>query len=80
MQLEKKERVIKFIELIAVGLGVVVNISFLHSVGVLKSAYFEIPNEISEYGLYLTSLIGAIVICKKLARFICKLFVSASVK
>ncbi len=80
MQLEKKEMVKKAIELMAIGLGIALNISFLHSVGIVKSAYFEIPNEISEYGLYLTSLIGAVVICQTLVRFVCKIFVSASVK
>lgn len=74
MQLEKNKKTIKAIELLAMGLGLVLNISFLHGIGLLESAYFEISKELSGIAIYMTSIIGTLVICKYLVKFIIKAF------
>lgn len=66
MQLERNKYFSKALQLLVIGLGLVLNISFLHGVGLLKSTYFEISREISGFAIYFTSIIGTLVICKYL--------------
>ena len=70
MQLEKKSKICTWlVELAVMGLCLILNISFLHSAGILDWGYFDIPENVSGYALYLTSFIGTLVISKRVADF-----------
>lgn len=66
MQLDKNKYFSEALRLLVTGIGLVLNISFLHGVGLLNYTYFEISKEISGFAIYLTSIIGTLVICKYL--------------
>lgn len=71
MQLEKHAKKITcLIDFAVMALCIVFNVSFLHGVCLWDSTYFDIPRDISRYALYLTSLIGAVTISKKVADFL----------
>ena len=70
MQLEKKSKICTWlVELAVMGLCLILNVCFLHSVGILDWGYFDIPENVSGYALYLTSFIGTLVISKRVADF-----------
>ncbi|MDH1171747.1 hypothetical protein [Pantoea agglomerans] len=70
MQLEKKSKICTWlVELAVMGLCLILNVSFLHSVGIMDWGYFDIPENVSGYALYLTSFIGTLVISKRVADF-----------
>jgi hypothetical protein len=70
MQLEKNSKICTWlVELAVMGLCLILNVSFLHSAGILDWGYFDIPENVSEYALYLTSFIGTLVISKRVADF-----------
>ncbi|MBD8157377.1 hypothetical protein ABEG74_09235 [Pantoea agglomerans] len=70
MQLEKKSKICTcLVELAVMGLCLILNVSFLHSAGILDWGYFDIPENVSGYALYLTSFIGTLVISKRVADF-----------
>ncbi|WP_418156907.1 hypothetical protein RA290_07070 [Pantoea agglomerans] len=70
MQLEKKSKICTWlVELAVMGLCLILNVCLLHSVGILDWGYFDIPENVSGYALYLTSFIGTLVISKRVADF-----------
>lgn len=70
MQLEKKSKICTWlVELAVMGLCLILNVCFLHSVGILDWGCFDIPENVSGYALYLTSFIGTLVISKRVADF-----------
>jgi len=75
MQLEKNNKPIaKSVELAALGLGIALNISFLHGVCILSWGYFDFSKEFSGYALYITSFIGAVAISRCVAKFLMRFF------
>ncbi len=74
MQLEKNKYFSKTLQLLVIGIGLLLNISFLHGVGLLDSTYFEISKEFSGFAIYFTSIIGTLVICKYLVNLILRFF------
>lgn len=69
-----KKNIIKTVELLVLGIGVMLNVSFLHGICLLESTYFEISKEFSSFAVYLTSTIGTLTICNCLVKLFIRFF------